>query len=105
MSRSGLAAIQRTSQERQREKHFSAQLDVGLAHVTRALPAQRLAPERRVHPATREHPLLQVRIEQLQAEAVEGRDVDADDRLIRLSSEHRRLLAALRTKAAKNKPA
>ena len=47
---------------------------------------------------------MQLRIEQLQAEIVEGRDVDADQ-IIRLSSEHRRLLTALRGKAAKNKPA
>lgn len=48
---------------------------------------------------------LQLRIEQLQAEVVQGRDVDADDRLIRLSSEHRRLLGALRGKAESRKVA
>jgi hypothetical protein len=47
---------------------------------------------------------MQLRIEQLQAAIVEGRDVDADQ-IIRLSSEHRRLLTSLRGKAAENKPA
>jgi hypothetical protein len=47
---------------------------------------------------------MQIRIEQLQASIVEGRDVDADQ-IIRLSSEHRRLLTSLRAQAAKNKPA
>jgi hypothetical protein len=47
---------------------------------------------------------MQLRIEQLQAAIVEGREVDADQ-IIRLSSEHRRLLTTLRGKAAKNKPA
>jgi hypothetical protein len=46
---------------------------------------------------------MQLRIEQLQAAIVEGRDVDADQ-IIRLSSEHRRLLTSLRGKAAENKP-
>jgi hypothetical protein len=47
---------------------------------------------------------MQIRIEQLQSAIVEGRDVDADQ-IIRLSSEHRRLLTSLRGKAAKNAPA
>jgi hypothetical protein len=47
---------------------------------------------------------MQLRIEQLQAAIVEGRDVSADE-IIRLSSEHRRLLTSLRGKVAKNKPA
>jgi hypothetical protein len=47
---------------------------------------------------------LQLRLEQLQGEIVEGRDVNADE-IIRLSSEHRRVLSALRLKGAKNKPA
>lgn len=47
---------------------------------------------------------LQLRIEQLQSDIVEGRDVDPDQ-VIRLSSEHRRLLNSLRTKSAKSKPA
>jgi hypothetical protein len=47
---------------------------------------------------------MQIRIEQLQAAIVEGRDVDADQ-IIRLSSEHRRLLTSLRGKAAENRPA
>jgi hypothetical protein len=47
---------------------------------------------------------MQLRIEQLQAAIVEGQDVDADQ-IIRLSSEHRRLLTSLRGKVAKNKPA
>jgi hypothetical protein len=41
---------------------------------------------------------LQVRIEQL-----DGREANADE-VIRLSSEHRRLLTALRSRAAKSKP-
>lgn len=41
---------------------------------------------------------MQLRIEQLQGGIIEGRDVDAD-MIIRLSSEHRRLLTALRGKA------
>lgn len=47
---------------------------------------------------------MQIKIEGQQAAIVEGRDVDADQ-VIRLSSEHRRLLSALRTKSARNKPA
>jgi len=47
---------------------------------------------------------MQLRIEQLQAAIVEGQDVDADQ-IIRLSSEHRRLLTSLRGKVAMNKPA
>ena len=47
---------------------------------------------------------MQLRIEQLQAAIVEGRDVDADQ-IIRLSSEHRRLLTTLRGKITKNRPA
>ena len=43
---------------------------------------------------------MQLRIEQMQAQIVEGLEVDADQ-IIRLSSEHRRLLASLRGKAAK----
>jgi hypothetical protein len=46
---------------------------------------------------------MQLRIEQLQAAIVEGRDVDADH-IIRLSSEHRRLLTSLRGKAARRPP-
>ena len=46
---------------------------------------------------------LQVHIEQLQGAIVGGRDVDADQ-VIRLSSEHRRLLSQLRARAAKAKP-
>jgi hypothetical protein len=47
---------------------------------------------------------LQLRIEDMQAAIVAGADVDADQ-VIRLSSEHRRLLASLRVKAEKAKPA
>jgi hypothetical protein len=46
---------------------------------------------------------MQLRIEQLQTAIVEGLDVDADQ-IIRLSSEHRRLLTTLRGKVGKNKP-
>lgn len=46
---------------------------------------------------------MQLRIEQMQAAIVEGRDVDPDQ-IIRLSSEHRRLLTTLRGKASKRKP-
>ena len=45
-----------------------------------------------------------VHIEKLQQDIVEGGDVDADT-IVRLSSEHRRLLTSLRAKAAKNIPA
>jgi hypothetical protein len=47
---------------------------------------------------------LQVHIEALQARVVAGEAVDADQ-LIRLNSEHRRLLSALHKKAEVNKPA
>jgi hypothetical protein len=47
---------------------------------------------------------LQLRIEQLQVRVVRGEDVSADE-VIRLSSEHRRLLTALTGKAEKAKPA
>jgi len=46
---------------------------------------------------------LQVHVEQLQGSIVGGREVDADQ-VIRLSSEHRRLLSQLRGKVAKKKP-
>jgi hypothetical protein len=47
---------------------------------------------------------VQIACEELQMALVEGRDIDSD-MLIRLSSEHRRLLAGLGAKAANNKPA
>jgi hypothetical protein len=47
---------------------------------------------------------VQIQCEELQRELVEGRDIDPD-MLIRLSSEHRRLLAGLVGKSIKNKPA
>jgi hypothetical protein len=47
---------------------------------------------------------LQVRLEELQVAVVAGHEVRADE-IIRLSSEHRRLLTSLRRTAAKNKPA
>ena len=47
---------------------------------------------------------LAVYIERLQRDIVEGRDVSADE-VVRLSSEHRRLLTSLRKKAAATKPA
>jgi hypothetical protein len=47
---------------------------------------------------------VQIQCEELQRALVEGRDIDSD-MLIRLSSEHRRLLAGLGAKAIKNKPA
>lgn len=47
---------------------------------------------------------MQIRIEQLQGQIVQGQDVDADQ-VIRLSSEHRRLLSSLRLRADANKPA
>jgi hypothetical protein len=46
---------------------------------------------------------VQIQCEELQRALVEGRDVDSD-MLIRLSSEHRRLLAGLGAKAIKNRP-
>jgi hypothetical protein len=47
---------------------------------------------------------LQLKIEQMQGQIIGGADVDADA-VIRLSSEHRRLLATLKGKADKAKPA
>jgi hypothetical protein len=47
---------------------------------------------------------VQIQCEELQRTLVEGGDIDSD-LLIRLSSEHRRLLAGLGAKAVKNKPA
>jgi hypothetical protein len=47
---------------------------------------------------------LQLRIEQLQVRVVRGEDVSADE-IIRLSSEHRRLLSLLQGKADSAKPA
>jgi hypothetical protein len=46
---------------------------------------------------------VELRIEQLRDEQLQGRLTDGDE-LIRLSSEHRRIATGLRTKAAKNKP-
>lgn len=46
---------------------------------------------------------LQLHIEQLQDQIVRGADVDPDQ-VIRLSSEHRRLLSALRAMTQKKKP-
>jgi hypothetical protein len=46
---------------------------------------------------------LAIHIERLQRDILEGRDVDADQ-VVRLSSEHRRLLTALRSRAAKAEP-
>jgi hypothetical protein len=46
---------------------------------------------------------LTLRTEQLQAAIVEGRDVNSDE-IIRLSSEHRRLLSSLRSNAGKREP-
>jgi hypothetical protein len=47
---------------------------------------------------------LQLQIEQMQGLIIGGQDVDADQ-VIRLSSEHRRLLATLKSKADKATPA
>jgi hypothetical protein len=46
---------------------------------------------------------LQLRVEQLQSAIVAGHDVSTDE-LVRLSSEHRRLLTGLRGKAEKARP-
>jgi hypothetical protein len=46
---------------------------------------------------------LSLRIEQLQASIVSGEPVNNDE-TVRLSSEHRRILASLRSRVAKNKP-
>jgi len=64
---------------------YSAELGGNLAEADKAL--------------VRQVSSLQVRIEQL-----DGREVAADE-IIRLSSEHRRLLTALRSRATKAKPA
>ena len=47
---------------------------------------------------------VQLKVERLQASIVRGDDVDSDE-VIRLSSEHRRLLSGLKDRAAQNKPA
>jgi hypothetical protein len=47
---------------------------------------------------------LSLRIEQLQAAIVSGEPVNNDE-TVRLSSEHRRILASLRSRATKNRPA
>jgi hypothetical protein len=47
---------------------------------------------------------VQLKIEQMQGLIIEGADVNVDE-IIRLSSEHRRLLATLKGKADKAKPA
>jgi hypothetical protein len=47
---------------------------------------------------------MQLAIEELERKIVEGREVDADA-IIRLSSEHRRLQSALRSRAVKAMPA
>jgi hypothetical protein len=47
---------------------------------------------------------ISVRVDQLQRDLIEGRPVD-EDAVVRLSSEHRRLLTSLRSKAAKARPA
>jgi hypothetical protein len=47
---------------------------------------------------------LQLRIEQIQSAIVAGGNDINSDEIIRLSSEHRRLLTTLRAKAVKNRP-
>jgi hypothetical protein len=47
---------------------------------------------------------VQLRVEALQANIVRGDHVDSDE-IIRLSSEHRRLISSLQDRAAQNKPA
>jgi hypothetical protein len=69
---------------------YASELGIALSEPDRAL-VQQLAS-------------LQLKIEQMQAAIIEGRDTDADQ-IIRLSSEHRRLLATLKGKADKAKPA
>jgi hypothetical protein len=46
---------------------------------------------------------IQLKIEQMKGLIIGGADVNGDE-IIRLSSEHRRLLTSLRSNAAKNKP-
>jgi hypothetical protein len=69
-------------------KAYSAELG-DLSEVDRGLVAQAAA--------------LAIHIERLQRDILEGRDVDADQ-VVRLSSEHRRLLTTLRSRAVKRKP-
>ena len=69
---------------------YSAELGGALTEAERSLVQQAAA--------------VQIQCEELQRALVEGRDIDSD-MLIRLSSEHRRLLAGLGAKAIKNKPA
>jgi hypothetical protein len=69
---------------------YSAELGHELTEAERSLVQQAAA--------------VQIQCEELQRALVEGGDIDSD-MLIRLSSEHRRLLAGLGAKAIKNKPA
>lgn len=70
-------------------KAYTSELGHDLSEVDRGLVAQAAA--------------LAVHIERLQRDILEGRDVSADE-VVRLSSEHRRLLTALRSRAAKKPP-
>jgi hypothetical protein len=69
---------------------YSAEIGGELSEADRSLVMQAAA--------------IQIRCEELQLELVEGRDIDPD-MLIRLSSEHRRLMAGLGARADKCKPA
>jgi hypothetical protein len=69
---------------------YSAEIGGELSEADRSLVMQAAA--------------IQIRCEELQLELVEGRDIDPD-MLIRLSSEHRRLMAGLGARADKSKPA
>jgi hypothetical protein len=69
---------------------YSAEIGGSLNETDKALAAQAAS--------------IGVHIEKLQAEIIQGCDVD-EDMVVRLSSEHRRLLTSLRSTAAKAKPA
>jgi protein-tyrosine-phosphatase len=69
---------------------YSAELGDSLTEADRGMVASAAA--------------IAVRIEKLRSDIVRGLDV-AEDAIIRLSSEHRRLLVSLRAKADKRKPA
>jgi hypothetical protein len=68
---------------------YSAELGGSLTETDKALVAQAAS--------------IAVHIEKQQADILQGRDVD-EDMIVRLSSEHRRLLTSLQRKAEQHKP-
>jgi hypothetical protein len=76
------------------------------AHLVRSYTAELGGePSESQQSLVRQAASIQIRIEQLQADIVGGhRNVDSDE-IIRLSSEHRRLVTGLQRHAEQNKPA